>query len=94
MQYLEVMEDKRQTAPANAINMLKARVFFSALSSALTPLRIPIMIARMTISPAEEMAKDTFDIRLRESESSVRWSSKLGKIGVKIDFNRYYAGKQ
>lgn len=56
------------TPPEKAIRTLKAFVLFSVLSSDLRPLRIPTMIAKITISPAEQIAKDVFDMRLRESE--------------------------
>jgi hypothetical protein len=75
-----------QTPPEKAINTLNALVLFSTLSSDFKPLRIPTMIARMTISPAEQMAKDMFEIRLRESEAKRLWSCKLS---VEHEYQEY-----
>ena len=52
-----------QTPPENATRTLKALVLFSVLASLLMAFRIPTMIARMTISPAELTANEIFDIR-------------------------------
>lgn len=57
------------TPPEKAMSTLKALVLFSVLSSDLSPLRMPTMIARTTISPAEHTAKDTLDILFRSSDS-------------------------
>jgi hypothetical protein len=57
--------------------MLNALVLFSVLASDLTPLRMPTMIARTTISPSEQMVKDMLEMRFREREVSRVWSSML-----------------
>ena len=63
------MEYSPQTPPENATRTLKALVLFSVLSSLLIPLRIPTMIASMTISPAELTVKDIFEMRFRSIDS-------------------------
>lgn len=66
-----------QTPPAKAINTLNAFVLFSVLSSDLRALRIPTMTARIKISPAEQTAKETLEMRFRWSDSNDAWSSGL-----------------
>jgi hypothetical protein len=47
------------------------------LSSDLTPLRMPTIIARTIISPREEMVKDMLEMRFRDKEVRRVWSSTL-----------------
>lgn len=68
------------TAPVYAIVMLKALVLFSVLSLDLSPFKMPTMIARMITSPAEQTAKDMFEIRLRARESNSACSCILGNV--------------
>ena len=58
-----------QTPPENAVKTLKDRVLFAVLWSDFNALGMPTMIARMTTSPAEEIANATFKIRLRDREA-------------------------
>jgi hypothetical protein len=52
-------------------------VLFAALSPARSASTMPTMTARIAISPADETAKETFEIRLRASDSSAARSSAL-----------------
>ena len=56
---------------------LNAFVLFSVLASDLRPLRMPTITARMIISPAEETAKETFDMRFLSIDSKSACSSAL-----------------
>ena len=56
---------------------LNALVLFSVLASDLIPLSIPTIIARMMISPAEQTAKEMFDMRLRAIDSKSACSLEL-----------------
>ena len=69
--------DEHHTPPENAISTLNALVLLSALASAFSALRMPTMIARITISPAELMAKEILETRLRAKDSKWEWSSGL-----------------
>lgn len=64
--------------PAKAIKVLNALVLFSVLWSDLTAFKIPTMTARIMISPSEQTANETFDIRLRCRDSNSAWSPVLG----------------
>jgi hypothetical protein len=59
----------RQTPPEKAMITLKALVLFSVLSLDLRPFKMPIIIARTIISPAEQMANEILEIRLRIMDS-------------------------
>lgn len=59
----------RQTPPEKAMSALNAFVLFSVLASDFKPFRMPTMIARMIISPAEQTANETLDMRLRSIDS-------------------------
>ena len=59
----------RHTPPEKAMSTLNAFVLFSVLSSDFRPFRIPTMIARMMISPAEQTANETLEIRFRSMDS-------------------------
>lgn len=67
----------RHTPPEKAIKTLKPLVLFSVLWSDLRPLRIPTIIASITISPAEQTAKEMFDTRLRAIDSKCACSTGL-----------------
>ena len=67
----------RQTPPEKAMSALNAFVLFSVLASDLRPLRIPTMTARMMISPAEETANETFEMRFLSMDSRFACASVL-----------------
>ena len=69
--------NEHHTPPENARSTLKALVLFSTLASDLTALRIPIMIARIKTSPAELIANEILETRLRAKDSKLRCASKL-----------------
>ena len=70
----------RHTPPEKAMSTLNAFVLFSVLSSDLIAFSIPTMTTKMMISPAEQTAKETFDIRLRCSDSNSAWSLALARV--------------
>lgn len=51
------------------MRILKAFVLFSTLASDFIPLRMPTITAKMMISPAEQTAKETFEMRFRATDS-------------------------
>lgn len=71
------MRHLRQTPPENAIKTLKALVFLDELSSDLRAFKIPTMTTRTRISPVEQTANATLEIRLRCNDSSSACSSSL-----------------
>lgn len=66
---IDVRNNVRQTLPEKAMITLKALVLFSVLSPDLRPFNMPIIIARTTISPAEQIANEILEIRLRIMDS-------------------------
>jgi hypothetical protein len=68
---------KPPTPPENARSTLKAFVLFSELVSGFTAFRMPIMIARIKTSPAEPMAKERLETRLRSTDSKQKCLSRL-----------------
>jgi len=66
-----------QTPPENAMITLKALVLFSVLSPDLRPFKIPIIIARIMISPAEQTANEILEMRFRIMDSKLACASSL-----------------
>jgi hypothetical protein len=66
-----------QTPPENAMITLKALVLFSVLSPDLRPFKIPIIIARTMISPAEQTANEILEMRFRIMDSKSACASSL-----------------
>lgn len=66
-----------QTPPEKAIKTLNAFVLLSVLCSECIPRSMPTITAKMINSPAEQIANETFEIRLREREWKRRCSSEL-----------------
>jgi hypothetical protein len=69
--------NEHHTPPENAISTLKALVLFSTLASDFKALRMPIMIARTKTSPAELIASEILETRLRAKDSKLKCASKL-----------------
>jgi hypothetical protein len=63
--------------PENATSTLKALVLFSTLASDFRALRMPIMITRIKTSPAELIANEILETRLRAKDSKLKCASKL-----------------
>ena len=59
----------RHTPPEKAMSTLNAFVLFSVLSSDLRPFKMPTMMARTMISPAEHTAKEMLEILFLSSDS-------------------------
>lgn len=74
---ISVCNDIRQTPPEKAMITLKALVLFSVLSPDLRPFNMPTIIARTTISPAEQTANEILEIRFRIIDSKWACASTL-----------------
>jgi hypothetical protein len=58
--------------PENARSTLKALVLFSTLASDFKALRMPIMTVRVKTSPAELIANEILETRLRAKDSKFK----------------------
>ncbi len=70
-------ESEHHTPPENARSTLKAFVLLSTLAFDFNALRMPIMIARIITSPAELMANEILETRLRAKDSKRKCASEL-----------------
>ena len=70
------------------MSALNAFVLFSVLSSALIPLRIPTMIARITISPTEDTVNEMLETLFLAKDSKAACSSAL-KPRIKSKYQNF-----